>query len=155
LLIAARGNMRTPVESARPPAVIHAPRREHSRKPDEAYALIERMYPDLPKIELFARAARAGWARWGNEAPPAEPHPLEVNGEISTAEQICAVAMVAKRSATKKPAKKTATVGSPTSTPAPSPAPSLTSPATAHAANADKPVLRLKFGRGDNHGRSA
>jgi hypothetical protein len=40
----------------------------HSRKPDEAYEMIERMYPELPKIELFARQARAGWAAWGNEA---------------------------------------------------------------------------------------
>jgi N6-adenosine-specific RNA methylase IME4 len=47
--------------------VITAPRREHSRKPDEAYEMIERMYPDLPKIELFARQARLGWAAWGNE----------------------------------------------------------------------------------------
>jgi N6-adenosine-specific RNA methylase IME4 len=60
--------MRAPLGSARPSSVIHAPRREHSRKPDEAYALIERMYPDLPKIELFARATRAGWAAWGNQA---------------------------------------------------------------------------------------
>ena len=38
-----------------------------SQKPDEAYELIERMYPDLPKIELFARQTRLGWAAWGNE----------------------------------------------------------------------------------------
>jgi len=44
-------------------------RREHSRKPDETYGLIERMYPELPKIELFARHARPGWAAWGNQAP--------------------------------------------------------------------------------------
>jgi N6-adenosine-specific RNA methylase IME4 len=70
LLIAKRGAMRCPPEGLRPPSVIHAPRREHSRKPDEAYDLIERMYPDLPKIELFARARRPGWEAWGNEAPP-------------------------------------------------------------------------------------
>jgi N6-adenosine-specific RNA methylase IME4 len=28
------------------------------------------MYPELPKIELFARQARPGWEAWGNEAPP-------------------------------------------------------------------------------------
>jgi N6-adenosine-specific RNA methylase IME4/ParB-like chromosome segregation protein Spo0J len=69
LLIAARGNMRSPCEGTRPPSVITAARREHSRKPDEAYDLIERMYPELPKIELFARNARDGWAVWGNQAP--------------------------------------------------------------------------------------
>jgi N6-adenosine-specific RNA methylase IME4 len=70
LLIAARGELPCPPGSLRPPSVIYAPRREHSRKPDEAYEIIERMYPDLPKIELFARQARSGWAAWGNEAPP-------------------------------------------------------------------------------------
>jgi N6-adenosine-specific RNA methylase IME4 len=27
------------------------------------------MYPELPKMELFARTTRAGWAAWGNQAP--------------------------------------------------------------------------------------
>jgi N6-adenosine-specific RNA methylase IME4 len=68
LLIATRGDMPCPLPANRPPSVITAPRREHSRKPDEAYELIERMYPDLPKIELFARQkARDGWSCWGNE----------------------------------------------------------------------------------------
>jgi N6-adenosine-specific RNA methylase IME4 len=72
LLISARGDMRSPPAASRPPSVINAPRREHGRKPDEAYALIERMYPDLPKIELFARGkAREGWGAWGNEAEAA------------------------------------------------------------------------------------
>ena len=67
LLIATRGDMPTPLSANRPSSVITAPRREHSRKPDEAYALIERMYPELPRIELFARQTRLGWAAWGNE----------------------------------------------------------------------------------------
>jgi N6-adenosine-specific RNA methylase IME4 len=67
LLIASRGNMPHPAPSARPDSVIEAPRREHSRKPDEVCELIERMYPELPKIELFARQARSGWSVWGNE----------------------------------------------------------------------------------------
>jgi len=61
--------MPSPSPGNRPPSVITAPRREHSRKPDEAYDLIERMYPELPKIELFARHARQGWDAWGSEAP--------------------------------------------------------------------------------------
>jgi N6-adenosine-specific RNA methylase IME4/ParB-like chromosome segregation protein Spo0J len=69
LLTARRGDFPPPPPSMRPSSVIKSPRREHSRKPDEAYALIERMYPDLPKIELFARGeARPGWAVWGNQA---------------------------------------------------------------------------------------
>src|SRR5215471_15852471 len=67
LLVATRGDMPSPSPANRPPSVISAPRREHSRKPDEAYETIERMYPTLPKIELFARQTRPGWAAWGNE----------------------------------------------------------------------------------------
>jgi N6-adenosine-specific RNA methylase IME4 len=68
LLIATRGDIPPPRESDRPPSVLYAPRREHSRKPDETYALVERMYPELAKIELYARHARPGWERWGNQA---------------------------------------------------------------------------------------
>jgi len=67
LLIGRRGGFPTPEPAKRPSSVIEARRREHSRKPDEAYELIERMYPEMPKIELFARRARPGWAAWGNE----------------------------------------------------------------------------------------
>jgi N6-adenosine-specific RNA methylase IME4 len=69
LLIGVRGKMRSPAEGTRPPSIIDAPKRGHSRKPEEVYEIIERMYPDLPKIELFARNAREGWAVWGNEVP--------------------------------------------------------------------------------------
>ena len=71
LIIGRRGDMPTPSPANRPPSVINAPRREHSRKPDEAYEVIERMYPELPKIELFARGRREGWAAWGNQAEAA------------------------------------------------------------------------------------
>jgi N6-adenosine-specific RNA methylase IME4/ParB-like chromosome segregation protein Spo0J len=69
LVVATRGDIPAPLPAARPPSVITAPRREHSRKPDEVYEVIERMYPELPKIELFARSAREGWAAWGNQVP--------------------------------------------------------------------------------------
>jgi N6-adenosine-specific RNA methylase IME4 len=72
LLIAKRGNPPTPRPGDRPPSVINAARREHSRKPDETYDLIEGMYPELPKIELFARGMRKGWHAWGNEAAAPE-----------------------------------------------------------------------------------
>jgi N6-adenosine-specific RNA methylase IME4 len=42
-------------------------KREHSRKPDEQYPLIEACSPG-PRIELFARGVRPGWTTWGNEA---------------------------------------------------------------------------------------
>lgn len=47
--------------------VIMAPRREHSRKPDEAHKRIEQLYGDLPRIELFARTQVPGWDAWGNQ----------------------------------------------------------------------------------------
>jgi N6-adenosine-specific RNA methylase IME4 len=47
-------------------ALIVAPRREHSRKPDEAYERIERLVAG-PYLELFARHTRPGWATWGLE----------------------------------------------------------------------------------------
>lgn len=46
--------------------VIEAPRREHSRKPDEIYERIERLV-DGPYLEMFARQRWPGWDSWGNE----------------------------------------------------------------------------------------
>lgn len=46
--------------------VIIAPRREHSRKPDEFYRRLEQ-YAAGPYVELFARQQRPGWDSWGNE----------------------------------------------------------------------------------------
>jgi N6-adenosine-specific RNA methylase IME4 len=46
--------------------LIVAPRREHSRKPDEQYAAIEALCPG-PYAELFARTTRPGWDAWGNQ----------------------------------------------------------------------------------------
>jgi len=66
LLVGRKGDMRTPC-GALPDSVIEAPRREHSRKPDEAYEVIEQMYPGFKRVELFARRPRAGWTVWGNE----------------------------------------------------------------------------------------
>ncbi len=45
---------------------LHAPMREHSRKPDEFYALVEALCPGS-KLEMFARQKRAGWTSWGAE----------------------------------------------------------------------------------------
>jgi N6-adenosine-specific RNA methylase IME4 len=42
-------------------------KREHSRKPDEQYALIEKCSPG-PFLELFGRGVRKGWTVWGNQA---------------------------------------------------------------------------------------
>ena len=39
----------------------------HSKKPDEFYEIIETLYPNTKKIELFARNKRDGWENWGNQ----------------------------------------------------------------------------------------
>lgn len=39
----------------------------HSQKPQIAYEIIERLYPNTKKIELYARNHRDGWDCWGNE----------------------------------------------------------------------------------------
>lgn len=69
LLIAARGEMPVPEPTNRPRSVVRIPRDpEHSAKPIEFYGLIELMYPEYDRIELFARNQREGWAVWGNQA---------------------------------------------------------------------------------------
>lgn len=68
LLVAARGELPTPLPENRPDSIFVERRTKHSKKPEIAYQLIEQMYPELPKLELFARSAREGWRAWGNEA---------------------------------------------------------------------------------------
>lgn len=43
-------------------------RREHSRKPEEFYRMVERAAPNAFRVDLFSRQPRAGWDTWGNEA---------------------------------------------------------------------------------------
>lgn len=65
LLIGVRKN--TPQPATTPPSAFEADRGPiHSRKPAEAYEIIESMYPGS-KIELFSRNEREGWTMWGNE----------------------------------------------------------------------------------------
>jgi N6-adenosine-specific RNA methylase IME4 len=47
--------------------VLHAKRREHSRKPDEFFELVEALCPGS-KVDFFSRESRRGWASWGAEA---------------------------------------------------------------------------------------
>lgn len=68
LLVATKGAPPAPLPSARPDSVFSFPRGEHSSKPQEVAQLIEAMYPDFEKIEMFCRAPRHGWAVWGNQS---------------------------------------------------------------------------------------
>jgi len=73
LLIGKRGNVPSAVRGEQLPSVIFAPRREHSRKPEIIAEYIERMYPDEPKLEMFAREHREGWDQHGNELELIDP----------------------------------------------------------------------------------
>lgn len=59
---------------------LYAPRPSlHSKKPEEAYDKINRLFPDVyPRLEMFARSAHEGWDVWGNEAPDSIHIPMKV-----------------------------------------------------------------------------
>lgn len=64
LLLGTRG--RAPVRFRGQGTWMYAPMQEHSHKPEEQYAVIERLSHG-PYLELFARRPQPGWAAWGNE----------------------------------------------------------------------------------------
>lgn len=63
-LFATRG--KAPVRNHAQPNWLFAPQQEHSHKPEEQFAIAERL-SDGPYLELFARRRRLGWDCWGNE----------------------------------------------------------------------------------------
>lgn len=73
LLFGTRGkNARTLPPGRSQVNIMRTMKREHSRKPDEQYDLIERCSPG-PFLELFARGPRAGWSGWGDQADSYAP----------------------------------------------------------------------------------
>ena len=79
ILFGVKGNMRTLAPGRRQVNMIETRKREHSRKPDEQYGIIESCSPG-PYLELFARYSRTGWTSWGLEAddevvPRGKQHP--------------------------------------------------------------------------------
>jgi N6-adenosine-specific RNA methylase IME4 len=72
LLFGTRGkNARTLAPGRRQVNFLATQKREHSRKPDEIFPIIEACSPG-PRLELFAREKRKGWTVWGNQAPEKE-----------------------------------------------------------------------------------
>lgn len=67
LLFGVRGSMRTLPPARSQVNMIESRKREHSRKPDEQYELIERCSPG-PYLEMFARYPQEGWTVWGDES---------------------------------------------------------------------------------------
>lgn len=86
LLFGVRGQMRTLAPARSQVNIIETRKREHSRKPDEQYPLIERCSPG-PRLEMFARYPQPGWEVWGDEAgdgvvPQGKVHKGYTGGEI-------------------------------------------------------------------------
>ena len=73
VLFGIRGrNARTLAPGRRQVNYLGTRKREHSRKPDEIFPIIEACSP-APRIELFARGSRDGWTSWGNQAESYAP----------------------------------------------------------------------------------
>lgn len=70
ILFGVKGSMRTLAPARSTVNMIESRKREHSRKPDEQYDLVESCSPG-PFLEMFARYSRPGWSAWGNEAADA------------------------------------------------------------------------------------
>jgi N6-adenosine-specific RNA methylase IME4 len=67
VLFGVKGRLRTSAPGRRQVNMIETQKREHSRKPDELYSVIESCSPG-PYLELFARYPQPGWTVWGDEA---------------------------------------------------------------------------------------
>jgi len=67
VLFGVRGSLRTLAPGRRQVNIVESRKREHSRKPDELYDVVEACSPSR-YLELFARAKRPGWVSWGDEA---------------------------------------------------------------------------------------
>ena len=66
VLFGTRRNLRTLPPGRKQVNIILSRKREHSRKPEELYPIIEQCSPG-PYLELFAREKRPGWTQWGDE----------------------------------------------------------------------------------------
>jgi N6-adenosine-specific RNA methylase IME4 len=67
LLIGTRGSIPAPAQGEQCESLIRTKRTVHCAKPACFRAMIEKMYPTLPKLEMFARERIEGWDPWGNE----------------------------------------------------------------------------------------
>jgi N6-adenosine-specific RNA methylase IME4 len=67
LLVGTRGSVPAPAPGDQYPSVIEAGVGTHSAKPRQFHEMIEEMFPNVPRLEMFPRGAYAGWEQWGNE----------------------------------------------------------------------------------------
>lgn len=75
VLFGTRGHIRTDTAGRRQVNIMPTQKREHSRKPDELYEIIEECSYG-PYLEMFARTPRRGWVQWGNEIEQDRRDPL-------------------------------------------------------------------------------
>jgi N6-adenosine-specific RNA methylase IME4 len=68
LLIGTKGNVPAPAPGEQYTRVHKIAQGEHSAKPGLFAEMIETMFPNADRLEMFAREQRAGWTCWGNEA---------------------------------------------------------------------------------------
>lgn len=89
VLFGVRGHMRTQQPGRTQVNILSTRKREHSRKPDELYEIIEKCSPG-PYLELFARCQRLGWDQWGNEVGNGggKVYPAYRGGEVETKKQL-------------------------------------------------------------------
>lgn len=71
VLLGTRGKIPAPAQGTQFRSLFHADVGAHSEKPSNVHEIAEAYFPNLPKIELNARALRPGWDAWGLEAPEA------------------------------------------------------------------------------------
>jgi len=71
LFVGVKGNVPTPAPDVRLSSVYREKRGKHSEKPRHYHRMLEKQYPDWPRVELFARVPEPGWEAWGNEVAAA------------------------------------------------------------------------------------
>ena len=78
-LLATKGTAHKLLKSFKEKSYLEENKTEHSKKPNEFRKRIERMFGNVPKLEMFARTRAEGWDAWGNETDKFEE---EKGGEI-------------------------------------------------------------------------
>lgn len=68
IMVCKRGKFLCPKPAPFADSVIEAPRGKHSEKPEALQDMIDKVWPDAAKLEMFARRPREGWSVWGNQS---------------------------------------------------------------------------------------
>lgn len=97
VLFGIKGKLRTLAPGRSQVNIIRTRKREHSRKPDELYDIIEDCSPG-PYLELFARGTRKNWDQWGNEVADYSPSwPTYANHSQTKATNVLSINRVSSK----------------------------------------------------------